>query len=151
MSASLTESDLGVVYSRARPGLIRLAVLLLDDLAAAEDVVQDVFARVHQKRPPVDSLERYLTTAVLNTARSLLRRRRVAANALVRLRTHEPVSAPGADELTPEQARVWAAITRLPLRQRQVVVCRFSTSPNATPPRRWASRSAPSRPVPPAP
>jgi len=72
--------DLGPIYRDARPRLIRLAVLLVDDLATAEDVVQDVFVRLHRRGgAPIESIDGYLTTAVLNTARSTLRRRRVAA------------------------------------------------------------------------
>jgi RNA polymerase sigma factor (sigma-70 family) len=114
-------------YRAARPRLIQLAVLLVDDQGTAEDVVQDVFARIQRRGyPQVDSIDAYLTTAVLNTARSLLRRRGVAARGLLQLGSrarlrHEPDPA----ELSAEQARVWQAITRLPTRQRQVVVCRY--------------------------
>jgi DNA-directed RNA polymerase specialized sigma24 family protein len=77
--------DLGPIYRDARPRLIRLAVLLVDDLATAEDVVvQDVFVRLHRRGDaPIDLIEAYLTRAVLNTARSTLRRRRVAAGGLL--------------------------------------------------------------------
>ena len=119
--------DLDVVYRDARPRLIRLAVLLVDDLPTAEDVVQDVFARLQRgTNARVESIDGYLTTAVLNTARSLLRRRSVAGRGLMRLGTR-----PSADrdddiaDLSAEQSRVWQAITRLPTRQRQVVVCRY--------------------------
>ena len=118
--------DLDVVYRDARPRLIRLAVLLVDDLPTAEDVVQDVFARLQRGTTArVESIDGYLTTAVLNTARSLLRRRSVAGRGLMRLGTR-----PSADrdddlaDLSAEQSRVWQAITQLPTRQRQVV-CRY--------------------------
>jgi RNA polymerase sigma-70 factor (sigma-E family) len=141
MSASLSDAaagpspaeppdpvDLGPIYRDARPRLIRLAVLLVDDLATAEDVVQDVFVRLHRRgNAAIESIDGYLTTAVLNTARSTLRRRRVAAGGLLRLGTRAGIDAVGIDQadLTAEQARMWAAITELPTRQRQVVVCRY--------------------------
>jgi RNA polymerase sigma factor (sigma-70 family) len=123
-------TDLDLVYRDARPRLIRLAVLLVDDLPTAEDVVQDVFVRLQRgTNAPVESIDRYLTTAVLNTARSVLRRRTVAARGLLRIgsraaTTHDD---PGGDiaAMSTEQSRVWHAITQLPTRQRQVVVCRF--------------------------
>jgi RNA polymerase sigma-70 factor (sigma-E family) len=120
--------DLGPIYRDARPRLIRLAVLLVDDLATAEDIVQDVFVRLHRRGDaPIESIDGYLTTAVLNTARSTLRRRRVAAGGLLRLGARQDIDATGVDQadLTAEQARMWTAITELPTRQRQVVVCRY--------------------------
>jgi RNA polymerase sigma-70 factor (sigma-E family) len=134
MSATLPDADapgpadvdLGPVYRDARPRLIRLAVLLVDDLATAEDIVQDVFVRLHRRGDaPIESLDAYLTTAVLNTARSALRRRRVAAGGLLRLGSRPSAEDADHADLSAEQARVWAAITRLPSRQRQVVVCRY--------------------------
>ncbi len=121
------EGPLEAAYRAARPRLIQLAVLLVDDQGTAEDVVQDVFARLQRRGyPEVDSIDAYLTTAVLNTARSMLRRRGVAARGLVQLGSrarlrHDPDVA----EMSAEHARVWQAITRLPTRQREVVVCRY--------------------------
>ena len=118
---------LELVYRDARPRLIRLAVLLVDDLPTAEDVVQDVFARLQRgTSAPLESIDAYLTTAVLNTARSLLRRRAVAARGLLQLGSRTAM-ADGVDiaEMSAEQSRVWRAITHLPTRQRQVVVCRY--------------------------
>ncbi|GAB3879276.1 hypothetical protein GCM10027612_04810 [Microbispora bryophytorum subsp. camponoti] len=40
------EADLAGLYREHRVGLVRLAVLLVGDLETAEDVVQDVFARL---------------------------------------------------------------------------------------------------------
>ena len=120
--------DLGPIYRDARPRLIRLAVLLVDDLPTAEDVVQDVFVRLHRRgAAPIESIDRYLTTAVLNTARSTLRRRRVATGGLLRLGARQAINAEGIDQvdLTAEESRLWDAISRLPNRQRQVVVCRY--------------------------
>ena len=103
--------------------LVRLAVHLVDDLDTAEDLVQDVFAAL-----PAGGIEhpkRYLTTAVLNRARSVLRRRRVV-RAFVPSR-RDDFAAP-ADERalrSVERARLLAAIRRLPSRQREVVVLRY--------------------------
>lgn len=117
--------DLEGVYRNVRPRLIRLAVLLIDDLPTAEDLVQDVFVALQRRSDAqVDSLDGYLTTAVLNAARSRLRRRRIAAAGVLRYASGRDADADIA-ELSVEQQRVWRAINRLPSRQRQVVVCRY--------------------------
>jgi DNA-directed RNA polymerase specialized sigma24 family protein len=61
--------------------LIRLALLMLGDQTSAEDVVQDVYARLQRRRrsrPPAD-LAAYARAAVLNACRSLLRRRALSS------------------------------------------------------------------------
>ncbi|MEN3533514.1 sigma factor [Microbispora sp. ZYX-F-249] len=70
------QADLADLYREHRVGLVRLAVLLVGDLETAEDVVQDVFARLQGRRPP-DLTLAYLRTCVLNGSRSVLRRRAV--------------------------------------------------------------------------
>jgi len=111
--------------------LVRLAIQLVDDQPSAEDLVQDVFTRLHRSRHDLSRLDdpaRYLTTAVVNQARSALRHRRV-------VRTHQP-SRPHDDMGSMEpadtqvirdatSALVWKAISRLPSRQKQVVVLRY--------------------------
>ncbi|GDY53794.1 hypothetical protein SVIO_044170 [Streptomyces violaceusniger] len=70
------------LYRARRLDMIRLAVFLVDDLHTAEDVVQDAFAAVCRRHgSKLDSLQdahAYLHTAVVNAARSVLRRRRTA-------------------------------------------------------------------------
>jgi hypothetical protein len=58
--------------------LLKLAALLLDDLASCEDVVQEAFIRVHSARTRVRDPEKvlaYLRQTVVNLSRSALRRR----------------------------------------------------------------------------
>src|ERR1700729_2102639 len=61
--------------------LVRLAVLMVGDLATAEDVVQDAFEQLHRRwrtlRQESSALD-YARSAVLNGCRSVLRRRMVA-------------------------------------------------------------------------
>src|ERR1700758_587225 len=61
--------------------LVRLAVLIVGDLATAEDVVQDAFEQLHRRwrtlRKQSSALD-YARSAVLNGCRSVLRRRLVA-------------------------------------------------------------------------
>lgn len=120
--------DVGALYAAHRAGLVRLAAMLVDDVAAAEDVVQDVFVRVHRRHDQLvepSSLAGYLRTAVVNEARSVLRRRKTA---LKHLRSAEPESGPGADAallLEEEHRAVIRIVQRLPRSQREVVVLRY--------------------------
>ncbi len=64
--------------------LVRLALLMVGDLATAEDVVQDVYARLHTRWNHIaaqDAVLPYVRAAVLNGCRSALRRRGVARRA----------------------------------------------------------------------
>ncbi|MEU4834481.1 sigma factor [Streptosporangium sp. NPDC023615] len=72
-SASHPGAELVAFYRDHRLSLVRLAVLLVGDLETAEDVVQDVFARLHGTwRPGVTTLA-YVRTCVLNGSRSISR------------------------------------------------------------------------------
>lgn len=118
---------LAELYHARRLRLVRLAVLLVDDLATAEDVVQDVFTALHRRHG--DDLgrladpEAYLVSGVLNRARSELRRRRTA-----RAWRPPPATSPAAEDealLDAGDQQVLAALRTLTARQRQVVVLRY--------------------------
>ena len=70
------------VFRAHHAELVRLAVLLLGDRPSAEDVVQDVFARLcgRDLLPAGDGALAYVRAAVLNGCRSALRRRAIAQN-----------------------------------------------------------------------
>jgi RNA polymerase sigma factor (sigma-70 family) len=108
-------------------GLVRLAVLLVGDQATAEDVVQDVFARL-QRNPgrlrDIASAVAYLRTSVVNGCRSVHRSRRRARFLRV---VHEPpvLSAEAAALVGEERREVLAAVARLSGRQREVLVMRY--------------------------
>ena len=125
--ATLGSGDLAELYSAHRLSLVRLAMLLVDDRAAGEDVVQDAFTRLagnlHRVRDPHSALA-YLRTSVVNGSRSALRRRRTA-RAYVPLIDAEP---PGPDDravLAEEHREVLAALDGLAPRQREVLVLRY--------------------------
>jgi RNA polymerase sigma factor (sigma-70 family) len=72
----------------------------------------------------LDDPVRYLRTAVLNRARSVLRRRRTVRRFLARAEQNAPL----VDEARLEQDQqraLLAAVARLPHRQREVVVLRY--------------------------
>ena len=107
--------------------LVRVATLIVGDVAAAEDVVQDVFERLHRRQARSASAEQglaYVRAAVLNGCRSVLRRRKVA-------RGHAPALAEaGADtgriaDAAGDRDELAAALRSLPRRQREVLVLRY--------------------------
>jgi RNA polymerase sigma-70 factor (sigma-E family) len=116
-----------LVYSAHRLHLVRLAVLLVDDVPTAEDVVQDAFAGLHQRwgrlRDPDKALA-YLRAAVVNNARSVLRRRRTA-RAYVEPHPAQVESPEVSVVLADEHREVLAAVAALPARQREVLVLRY--------------------------
>ncbi|RNG20775.1 SigE family RNA polymerase sigma factor [Streptomyces botrytidirepellens] len=116
------------LYRARRLDMIRLAIFLVDDLHTAEDVVQDAFAAVCRRHGArLDDLQdahAYLHTAVVNAARSVLRRRRTARSYT------PPYQGPGApvDEpllLAEEHRQVLDALAQLTARQREVLVLRY--------------------------
>ena len=107
--------------------MLGLARLLVDDRSTAEDVVQEAFGELHRRwdrlRDPEQALG-YLRTAVLNGARSHLRRRRT----LRAWRPQRPADAPSAESVVvhdDEQRRALQGLVRLPQRQREVLVLRY--------------------------
>ncbi|CAG7571424.1 RNA polymerase sigma-70 factor (sigma-E family) [Barrientosiimonas humi] len=122
------EVDLADLYAAHHLSMVRLARLLVDDLATAEDVVQDAFLGLHRNQATLrdpGAAVGYIRQAVVNQARSTLRRRRTAR---AHLRVAEPDVAPPADAgllLSEEHQQVLQAVRRLPERQREVLVLRF--------------------------
>lgn len=106
--------------------LVRTAALMVDSRSLAEEIVQDCFAglisRWHTVAPATALA--YLRRSVVNGCHSALRRRRTARAAVI-----DPLpDVPGADDQALRAAGhqgLLDAISRLPLRQRQVVVLRY--------------------------
>jgi RNA polymerase sigma factor (sigma-70 family) len=107
--------------------LVRLAALLVRDQSTAEDVVQDVFARLSARGTAgADGSElAYIRAAVLNGCRTVLRRRAVAR------RRGTPTGLDVADSaecevmLAEDRREVLAALAALPTRRREVLVLRY--------------------------
>lgn len=102
---------LTILYQAHYQSLVRLAVLLVSDLATAEEIVQEAFADVHgtwRALPGHDAALRYLR-------RSLIRRSRSAP---------QPRPAAGIPATGPE-AGLLPALRALPARQREVLVLRY--------------------------
>jgi RNA polymerase sigma-70 factor (sigma-E family) len=104
--------------------LARFAFRLCGDRTLAEDIVAEAYARVwpHWRRGRVEALLPYLMRAVANEAFARHRRLR-----LERTRTPPPaptVQGPFEDQVD-EHDELWAALDRLPPRQRVVLVLRI--------------------------
>ena len=115
------------LYRTHYRSLVRLAALLLRDVSAAEDVVQDSFVAMHGSwRRLTDSGEAlsYLRQSVVNRSRSVLRHRMVADR-------NVPKPAPdmpgGEQEYISqlERSALISALRALPARQREVLVLRY--------------------------
>jgi RNA polymerase sigma-70 factor (sigma-E family) len=120
-------ADPVVLHRTYYVSLVRLAVVLVGDRETAEDVVQDVFARMQGRwfrlRDPEKAI-RYLRISVVNEARSVLRHRRVVTAV-----PPDPLDSEPAAEEHALRRMVWrdvrAAISALPRRQREVIVLRY--------------------------
>jgi RNA polymerase sigma-70 factor (sigma-E family) len=126
--AGLDEADVSTLYAAHRLALVRLATLLVDDQASAEDVVQDAFLGLYRNRDRVrdrDAAVGYLRTAVVNRARSALRQRGTARRFL-RTTTEERAEDVDAGVLlADEQHAVLQAVRELPPRQQEILVLRY--------------------------
>ena len=116
--ASVQNDSFGAFYRREYDPAVRLAWLLTGSRPVAEDVAQDAMAAVYRAFERVESPKAYLRRAVVNTARSWHRdERRHQERSTLLAREGRAVDAPDVELLD--------AITRLPYRQRVVIVARY--------------------------
>ena len=104
-------------------GLRRLGFLLTGDWSQGEELAQDALVRVYWRWALVrrqEHPEAYARKVLINRHRSWLRRLRLEARHAGQARIE--AADPGQRE---ELVVVWAAIRRLPTRQRAVVVLRY--------------------------
>lgn len=130
-----SKEALAQVYKKYIDSMLTLAIGLLNNRAAAEDVVQDVFlsfARSAKGLKSSGSLRSYLMTGVLNRVRD---RRRCLQRQALRRDCAEPVDGvcelAGPEQaaiLTEETARLSSAIAGLPGEQREVVLLRLKAN-----------------------
>ena len=114
------------LYEAHALGLIRLAVIMLGDRPAAEDVVQEAFCglyrRWHSLSDTTNALA-YVRSSVINGCRSALRRR---VRQLTFVGADQPEESAESTALLGEEHRqVLLAIRRLPSRQREALVLRY--------------------------
>lgn len=108
--------DVAELYRQHRRRLLNLAAAITLDRSIAEEVVHDAFAGLQRRACTVDEPVRYLHRSVVNQAIAVIRRRRTASK----------YPMPPATAVTnPELDETWAAVCRLPVRERSVVVLRY--------------------------
>lgn len=115
------------IYTAHYRSLVRLSALLVRDVTAAEEVVQESFIAMHgnwrRLRNP-DAALAYLRQAVVNRSRSWLRHKAVTEKHAPRPMPHTASAEEGAMNALEHQA-VMAALRKLPERQREVLVLRY--------------------------
>ena len=113
------------LYQAYATGLVRLAMLMLADQQAAEDVVQDAFLGLYRRWGTLTDQSKALTyvrSSVLNGSRTVLRKRsRRLPPSYVE---PDAESAEALALLGEEHREVLAALRRLSARQREAVVLR---------------------------
>lgn len=103
--------------------LAKFAFRLCGDRTQAEDLVAEAYARVwpHWRRGRVDALAPYLMRTVANLAYARHRRRRLERTIVL---PASPDVTRSFEDRIDERNELWAALDRLPPRQRVVVVLR---------------------------
>jgi RNA polymerase sigma-70 factor (sigma-E family) len=115
------------IYTTHYRSLVRLAVLLVRDVATAEEVVQDSFIAMHGAWRRLRDTEKalsYLRQSVVNRSRSVLRHRMVVDKNAPKPAPDMPSAEQGAISLL-ERAAVIAALRTLPPRQREALVLKY--------------------------
>jgi RNA polymerase sigma factor (sigma-70 family) len=106
--------------------LVRLALLLTRDFPAAEEIVQNSFVATHKEWPRLARYEKalsYLRQAVVNRARSVLKRKAITAQVEA-----DPMGgrSPADDVAVGHgQSEVIAMLLTLPARQREALILRY--------------------------
>ena len=117
------------LYREHYRSLVRLASILVDDVATCEELVQDAFVAVLRRSggwAEADKAGAYLRSVVLNHARSHLRKQQVRRRWLRSVDRPEPTgSADAAALLDAESTEMLAALRSLPERQREVLALRY--------------------------
>jgi RNA polymerase sigma-70 factor (sigma-E family) len=105
------------VFIREYEPMVRLAVLLIDEIDVAEELVQEAFVKLHENWKRVDNPGGYVRAVVVNRCRNELRRRQRERR--FRRRIEPPATVElGADE-------IMDAIAVLPPKRRAAVVLRY--------------------------
>jgi len=126
-AGELSEQAVVALYTQHYRPLVRVAVLLVGDVASAEEVVQESFVSMHGKWHRLrdqDKAMAYLRRSVVNRCHSVLRHRAVADRKAPPYAGDMPSAEQCALSLV-ERSAVVAALRGLPSRQRQAVVLRY--------------------------
>jgi RNA polymerase sigma factor (sigma-70 family) len=131
--AALMEEMTPLYQEHYRP-LVRLAVLLVSDLATAEEIVQEAFADAHGRwrtPPGRDAALRYLRRSLVRRSRTITQFQPASAGRAAGLPAagrEAVLPAAGREAVLPAAGReavLLAALRTLPARQREVLVLRY--------------------------
>lgn len=124
--AGVERDGFAAVYATHVDAMVRLAWLLTGDADRAEDLVADAFVKVWKRwrTGEVGDVGAYLRTAVVNTARSALRRRYLERRHAATL-SGDDRGVLAHDVAAAEHDELWQALSELSEQQRAVVVLRF--------------------------
>jgi RNA polymerase sigma-70 factor (sigma-E family) len=112
------------LFAARRVDMTRLAHVITGSNAVAEDLVQEAFVRLRRVWHDVDDPPPYLRRIVVNLAREHLRHQGVVRRHAERHADGEAGARRGPTG-DPELDDTWAAVRRLPHRQRAVLALRF--------------------------
>jgi RNA polymerase sigma-70 factor (sigma-E family) len=121
------ENAVRALYSTHYRSLVRLAALLVRDVATAEEIVMDSFIAMHGAWRRLQDNEKalsYLRQSVVNRSRSVLRHRVVVDRNAPKPAPDMSSAEQGALTLL-ERTQVVAALRSLPPRQREALVLRY--------------------------
>ena len=119
------------IYDKFKIDLLKLAVVLTNDVNAAEDIVHDVFLRFAQSAKRfklTGSLKSYLVTSLVNRVRNIHRNR--ARHNLIQMDKADSVASSGRSPLqwavlSEQITQLSQALQELPYEQREVICCRM--------------------------
>ena len=115
LAEHMVSVDFDEFYRSEYAPMVRLARGLVDTPESAEEIAQDAFARVFERWDRLEQPGAYLRTAVVNGARSELRKREVRR----RIGLAHP------RQVEAERDYLLDALDRLPVRRRTALVLRF--------------------------
>ena len=120
------------LYRAESAHVVNLAFLLTGQRQLAEDLAQEAFLRVASRIREVspDAFGAYLRRTVVNLVRSHFRHARVERHYADQVesdaaRRREANEASSSTTDTDTRDELWSALQRLPVRQREAIVCRF--------------------------
>jgi len=113
--------DFDAWYLRAHSRVAAAVAAMTGDIEIAGDAADEAFTRAYERWPRLSvsgSPDGWAFTVAMNVARRRLRRRRLEDAVMARQRLPEIAAAEAHPEL-------WAAVRRLPPRQRQAIALRY--------------------------
>jgi RNA polymerase sigma factor (sigma-70 family) len=108
--------SLELLYRTHRLPMLRLARLMTDSPAVAEEIVQEAFIRFARSRGNKDEPAAYLRVIVVNMCRSQQRRTLIERRFAPKAALHSGM---------PEIDETWDLVRKLPFRQRAAVMLRY--------------------------